>query len=205
MVSPLPSLSAPLAVAFSVTLPLLLTMAAVSTPPVRSPPGTGNGGAIAHGAGRGREGDQIDGIHGGQRTGRVSGAGADAQIENLRNHDRKIHVGGRAGSSGRGPRLNVRFGKCHERKRHCPGAQQALQGESKSSLSASCAVRYSHAILGDSLSGTLNQVAIRPVGAQVPPAAADIPWFLCAGSHGRRGRAPGRPNCRRLSGAQAAG
>ena len=38
IVSPLPSESAPVAVAFSVTLPLLLTMAAVSTPPDRSPP-----------------------------------------------------------------------------------------------------------------------------------------------------------------------
>src|SRR6185437_8603431 len=36
--SPLPLPSAPLAVALSVTLPLLLTMAAVSTPPERSPP-----------------------------------------------------------------------------------------------------------------------------------------------------------------------
>src|ERR1700693_471382 len=33
-----PSLSAPPVVALKVTLPLLLTMAAVSTPPVRSPP-----------------------------------------------------------------------------------------------------------------------------------------------------------------------
>ena len=36
--SPAPSDSCPVVVAFSVTSPLLLTMAAVSTPPVRSPP-----------------------------------------------------------------------------------------------------------------------------------------------------------------------
>src|SRR5450432_106739 len=49
----------------------------------------------------------------------------------------------------------------------------------------------SRPILGDSPSGTLTQVAIQPVSAQVPAEAADIPRFLCAGSHERRaGRGP---------------
>jgi hypothetical protein len=30
----------------------------------------------------------------------------------------------------------------------------------------------------------LTQVAVRVADAKVPAAAADIPWFLCAGSHG---------------------
>ena len=103
-----------MAVALSVTLPLLLDRRGLDAAGEITA-GTGNRSAIPHLSCGRRKGDQIDGWIGAEHAGCVRGAGTDAQIENLRDDDGKVHMGHCARRSGCCTRLNIRFRERHER------------------------------------------------------------------------------------------